>query len=87
MSARTLAHRVDDSTARLSARVQSAVTYRVHMAQAQPEEGANTAEYAVGTVAAIAFAAALLATLKSGAVPNLVGHLITGAFKKFLPGN
>ena len=41
------------------------------------EVGMTTAEYAVGTIAACAFAAVLLAILKSGAVKGVVTSVIT----------
>ena len=43
------------------------------------ESGMTTAEYAVGTIAACAFAAVLLAILKSGAVKGVVTSVITTA--------
>jgi hypothetical protein len=43
------------------------------------ESGMSTAEYAVGTIAACAFAAVLLAILKSGAIQGLVTSVITTA--------
>lgn len=43
------------------------------------DAGMTTAEYAVGTIAACAFAAVLLAILKSGAVKGLVTSVITTA--------
>lgn len=43
------------------------------------EAGMSTAEYAVGTIAACAFAALLLAVIKSGAVEGLVTTVITTA--------
>ena len=45
----------------------------------QGEAGMTTAEYAVGTIAACAFAAVLLAILKSGAVKGVVTSVITTA--------
>lgn len=44
-----------------------------------PEAGMSTAEYAVGTIAACAFAALLLLVIKSGAVEGLVTTVITTA--------
>ena len=41
--------------------------------------GMTTAEYAVGTLAAVAFAAALLAVVKSGAVKSALTSIITTA--------
>ena len=48
------------------------------------EAGMTTAEYAVGTIAACAFAAVLLAILKSGAVKDLVTEVITTAISVIL---
>lgn len=50
----------------------------VKAAQAK-EEGMTTAEYAVGTVAACAFAAVLLAIVRSGGISNLVTSIIEAA--------
>ena len=41
--------------------------------------GMTTAEYAVGTLAAVAFAAVLLAVVKSGAVVSALTSIITTA--------
>lgn len=46
---------------------------------ADPEAGMSTAEYAVGTLAACAFAAVLLAVVKSGAISAALTKLITSA--------
>lgn len=43
------------------------------------EEGMTTAEYAVGTVAAVAFAALLLAVVKSGPVKAALTQIIVSA--------
>lgn len=43
------------------------------------EEGMTTAEYAVGTVAAVAFAALLLVVVKSGPVKGALTKIIVGA--------
>lgn len=43
------------------------------------EEGMTTAEYAVGTVAAVAFAALLLAVVKSGPVKAALAQIIVSA--------
>ena len=43
------------------------------------EAGMTTAEYAVGTLAAVAFAATLLAVVKSGAVQSALTAIITAA--------
>ena len=44
-----------------------------------PEAGMTTAEYAVGTLAACAFAAVLIAVVRSGAVKSALAGLITSA--------
>jgi hypothetical protein len=43
------------------------------------EEGMTTAEYAVGTVAAVAFAALLLVIVRSGPVKSALSQVIVGA--------
>lgn len=43
------------------------------------EAGMTTAEYAVGTVAAVAFAALLLAVVRSGPVKSALSGIIVGA--------
>lgn len=43
------------------------------------EEGMTTAEYAVGTLAAVAFAVVLLAVVRSGAVKAALASVITTA--------
>ena len=43
------------------------------------EAGMTTAEYAVGTLAAVAFAAVLLAVVKSGPVRSALAQVITTA--------
>ena len=43
------------------------------------EEGMTTAEYAVGTLAAVAFAALLLAIVRSGPVRSALSEVIVGA--------
>ena len=45
----------------------------------RPEAGMTTAEYAVGTLAACAFAAVLLAVVRSGGISSLVTEVITTA--------
>lgn len=47
--------------------------------RAGQEAGMSTAEYAVGTLAACAFAAVLLAVVKSGGITSLVTDVITTA--------
>lgn len=43
------------------------------------EDGMTTAEYAVGTIAACAFAAVLLAIVQSGGIESLVTKVVTVA--------
>lgn len=43
------------------------------------EQGMTTAEYAVGTLAACAFAATLLAVVRSGAIRSALAGLISSA--------
>jgi hypothetical protein len=43
------------------------------------EAGMSTAEYAVGTVAAVAFAAVLFKVVHSSAVQTALSHIITSA--------
>lgn len=52
--------------------------------QRHRESGMSTAEYAVGTIAACAFAAVLLAILQSGTVQGLVTSVITTAISVVL---
>ena len=48
-------------------------------ARALGEEGMTTAEYAVGTVAAVAFAALLLAVVRSGPVKSALTKIVVSA--------
>ncbi len=51
----------------------------VERVRALGEEGMTTAEYAVGTVAAVAFAGLLLAIVRSGPVKNALTKIIVTA--------
>ena len=51
----------------------------VRRLRASAEHGMTTAEYAVGTLAACAFAAVLLAVIKSGIVKTLIEVLLKTA--------
>jgi hypothetical protein len=62
-------------TARIIERVRAAV----HRLWRQGEAGMTTAEYAVGTVAAVAFAGLLLVVVKSGAVKSALSSIIVSA--------
>jgi len=46
-----------------------------------PDDGMNTAEYAVGTLAAVAFAGVLLKVLSSSSVQSALSAIITRALK------
>jgi hypothetical protein len=49
--------------------------------QARSEAGMSTAEYAVGTVAACAFAAVLYRVVTGGSVVTALGHLVQRALE------
>jgi hypothetical protein len=51
----------------------------VQRVRALGEEGMTTAEYAVGTVAAVAFAGLLLTIVRSGPVKSALSGIIVGA--------
>lgn len=52
---------------------------RFRSIRAKAEGGMTTAEYAVGTLAACAFAAVLMAVVRSGAIKAALTGLITSA--------
>jgi hypothetical protein len=52
---------------------------RVGQLREEAQEGMTTAEYAVGTLAACAFAAVLMAVVRSGAIKAALTGLITSA--------
>jgi hypothetical protein len=52
---------------------------RMRAVRATSAAGMTTAEYAVGTLAAVAFAAVLLAVVKSGPVKSALASVITSA--------
>lgn len=56
-----------------------ALARRWAAAQAGGEEGMSTAEYAVGTVAACAFAAVLYRVVTGGSVVSALGDLVQSA--------
>ena len=56
-----------------------ACTRRARRNRRLTEAGMTTAEYAVGTLAACAFAAVLIAVVRSGAVKSALAGLITSA--------
>ncbi len=55
------------------------LTIRFRALRAAADTGMTTAEYAVGTLAACAFAAVLMAVVRSGAVKAALTGLITSA--------
>ncbi len=87
MTVRTLSHRLDDRTARVSARFQSRLAARARQGQpvADLEAGMSTAEYAVGTVAAIGLGAVLIKLLTSKTMTKFLGDLIINGAKHLLP--
>ena len=71
-------------TSRLHARnssgdVRQMITRRLDRLGDQGQAGMTTAEYAVGTLAACAFAATLLVVVRSGAIQSALSNLITSA--------
>ena len=59
--------------------VKCKLVQRVSTVRQQAEAGMTTAEYAVGTLAACAFAAVLLAVVRSGAVKSALASVIATA--------
>ncbi|MHB8275271.1 MAG: DUF4244 domain-containing protein [Dermatophilaceae bacterium] len=55
------------------------LTIRCRVIRAAVDAGMTTAEYAVGTLAAVAFAAVLMAVVRSGAIRDALTGLITSA--------
>lgn len=55
------------------------LTTRWQIVRAAADAGMTTAEYAVGTLAACAFAAVLMAVVRSGAIRSALTGLITSA--------
>ena len=55
------------------------LTIRCWAIRATTDAGMTTAEYAVGTLAAVAFAAVLMAVVRSGAIKSALTGLITSA--------
>jgi len=52
---------------------------RLEQLREEAQKGMTTAEYAVGTLAACAFAAVLMAVVRSGAIKDALTGLITSA--------
>ena len=57
------------------------VAHRFAGLRRRAEAGMTTAEYAVGTLAACAFAAVLLAVVRSGGVKSALAGIITTALR------
>ena len=55
------------------------LTIRCRAIRAMADTGMTTAEYAVGTLAACAFAAVLMAVVRSGPIKSALTGLITSA--------
>lgn len=55
------------------------ITRRAKAIRAAFDRGMSTAEYAVGTVAAVAFAVVLYKIVRSGAVSSALSSIITSA--------
>lgn len=55
------------------------LTNRLRVIGAGPEAGMTTAEYCVGTLAACALAAVLMAVVRSGAIESALSALIASA--------
>jgi hypothetical protein len=62
-----------------TATLRAALVRRWAQAQATDEDGMSTAEYAVGTVAACAFAAVLYKVVTGGSVVAALGDLVQSA--------
>jgi hypothetical protein len=63
----------------MTTRIVSSIRTVSRRVRALGEQGMTTAEYAVGTVAAVAFAGLLLAIVKSGAVKSALSNVIVAA--------
>ena len=59
--------------------MRASLTIRWRVLRAAAAAGMTTAEYAVGTLAACAFAAVLMAVVRSGAVKSALTDLIASA--------
>ncbi len=53
--------------------------FRWRLSRPVSDEGMTTAEYAVGTVAAVAFAAVLFKVVQSAEVQAALSHIVTSA--------
>ena len=55
------------------------ITRRFQQIRATADAGMSTAEYAVGTVSAVAFAAVLFKVVQSSEVQGALSHIVTSA--------
>ena len=70
---------IDAQEDRPAGRLRGALARRWAGARADDEDGMSTAEYAVGTVAACAFAAVLYQVVTGGSVVAALGELVESA--------
>lgn len=63
----------------MSTRLIARLRHGVERLRGLGEAGMTTAEYAVGTIAAVAFAAVLLAVVRSGPVKSALSGIIVSA--------
>ena len=66
----------------LTDRVAASIQSRVAVASEDPEAGMSTAEYAVGTVAAVGLGAILFKILTAQSTQGIIGKMIIGTIKK-----
>jgi hypothetical protein len=66
---------------RLAAALPAVLARRWRLLTVRASAGMSTAEYAVGTVAACAFAAVLYKVVTGGSIVTALGHLITKALE------
>jgi hypothetical protein len=71
--------RPDGATGRGTRRWRTALARRWTVLRAGGEDGMSTAEYAVGTVAACAFAAVLYRVVTGGSIVTALGDLVESA--------
>lgn len=63
----------------LTRRVRNRASHRWMQCRRHPDAGMSTAEYAVGTIAAVAFAAALILVVRSDTVRSALEGIISSA--------
>ena len=77
----TLIPPTDPASAPAVSRWRGSLRRRWALLRARSEAGMSTAEYAVGTVAACAFAAVLYRVVTGGSVVTALGHLVQRALE------